>query len=324
MGTKLKWTLIVAGMTVIFGLPACQQEQTPVDSRPVVAIYNLLSHPILDASVKGIKQGLADHGYGPHQVRLIEVNANGEMDKLNTFALELLAAKPDVIVPVSTPVTQAVAKVAALSQAIVYSTVTNPDDVGMQDHPANMTGVSDAVNYAANLDLIQAVLSDARSLGIIYNSGERNSQFGVEQTRKLAEKRNLELVVISIAGSGEVADAARSMVGSVDAFYVGSDNTVVSAIDALVSVAYENDIPVFASDAGSVEQGATAAVSVDYEWVGKAAGELVARVLDTGDLPGRLDPVVVRGDLLVVNSVAIERLGLSVPPKMMSEAVTVQ
>jgi len=324
MGAKLKWTVIIAAIAAIFVFIGIRQHQDQSDTRPSVAIFNLLSHPILDASVKGIKEGLADNGYGAGEVRLIEVNANGEMDKLNTFALELLSARPDVIVPVSTPVTQAVAKVAGPEQAIVYSTVTNPDDVGMQSEPANMTGVSDAVNYAANLDLIQAALPNARSLGIMYNSGERNSQFGVEQTRKLAEERNLDLVVVSIAGSGEVADAARSMVGTVDAFYVGSDNTVVSAIEALTSVAYENDIPVFASDAGSVQRGAAAAISVDYEQVGLAAGELVARILDTGVLPGTIAPVSVQGDLLVVNVAAIERLGLTIPAEMMAGAETAQ
>src|SRR6056297_106688 len=186
MGAKLKWTLVITALAVILVFIGFRQQQDQDDIRPTVAIFNLLSHPILDASVKGIKEGLADNGYGAGEIRLMEVNANGETDKLNTFALELLSARPDVIVPVSTPVTQAVAKVADPEQAIVYSTVTNPADVGMQNEPANMTGVSDVVNYAANLDLIQTVLPGARSLGVIYNSGERIPQYGVEQTRKLA------------------------------------------------------------------------------------------------------------------------------------------
>ena len=63
---------------------------------PTVAIYNLMSHPILDASAAGIKRGLAEHGYSAPRIKFVETNANGEMDKLNAFAKELLSVRPDV------------------------------------------------------------------------------------------------------------------------------------------------------------------------------------------------------------------------------------
>jgi len=290
---------------------------------PTVAIFNLVSHPILDASVAGIKAELSARGYRDGRIRFIEVNANGRIELLNAYALELLSARPDVIIPISTPVTQAVVKAANPRQAIVYSTVTNPDDVGMANSPPNITGVSDAVNYEANLDLIAALYPNARRIGIIYNAGERNSQFGVDRVREIAPKRNLTLVIATVSNSGEVADAARTLVGRVDVFYVGSDNTVVSALDALLSVANERRVPVIASDAGSVEKGALGAVSVDYELVGREAGRIAAEVLDTKMMPGRIKNVVVQGNALMLNDAAARRIGFQFPIAVRDRAAKV-
>ena len=142
MNKKTGIVLVVVGV-VAAALVIFNSEKLPDTARkPKIAIFNLLSHPILNDSIKGIKAALAEEGFGAEDVQYLEVNANGEMDKLNAFAKELLAAQPDVIVPVSTPVTQAVFKEAPAMQKIVFSTVTNPSDVGMDGKPAHMTGVS--------------------------------------------------------------------------------------------------------------------------------------------------------------------------------------
>ena len=281
--------------------------------KTTVAIFNLMSHPILDASATGVKEGLAAAGYGSDQLNIVEVNANGEMDKLNAFAIELLAAHPDVIVPISTPVTQAVFKEASKSQHIVFSTVTNPNDVGMNQNPSNMTGVCDSVNYESNFDLIFELFPNVKTIGIIYNAGESNSQYGVLQIQSLAKRRGIELKLVTVSQTQEVADAARSLIGSVDVFYVGSDNTVVAAMAALTKVAYEKNVPVLASDLGSVQEGALAAVSVDYTKLGRRAGALAAQVLKTGELPKDHSPVMFLGDQLVLNEKAAKQLHYDFP-----------
>lgn len=305
--------LVVVGVQIYVNKPATQD-------RPKVAIFNLLSHPILDESINGIKAALADEGYGPDAIQVIEVNANGEMDKLNAFANELLAAKPDIIVPVSTPVTQAVFKEAPFTQKIIFSTVTNPDDVGMDQKPANMTGVCDRVNYKANFDLIFELFPDTQRIGIVYNAGERNSQYGVDQIKQLAEQRGVELQLVTASQSQEVVDAARSLIANVDVIYIGSDNTVVAAMAGLTRVAYGAKLPVIASDSGSVQDGALAAVSVDYEELGHRAGELIAQVLRTGQMPPDTIPILFTGDKLMLNERAANQLEYEFPPAVRERA----
>lgn len=316
-------TIVLAIAALGVGIGLAQGCSAKHEKLPQVAIFTLLSHPILDDSIRGIREGLAEHGFGPEQVAFLEVNANGETDKLNAFAREILSAKPAVVVPVSTPVTQAVAKEAAPIQAVVFSTVTNPGDVGMDRKPANMTGVSDAVNYEANLGLIQSIRPDARRVGIIYNAGEKNSQFGVDRCREIAKPKNLTLEIVSVSRSDEVADAARSLLGKVDAFYVGSDNTVVAALAGLIKVAYDAKIPVIASDSGSVANGALAAVSVDYTQLGRKVGEIVAEVLRTGRKPGEIPNVMFQGNRLLLNLAAARQLGIELPADLRTKAAEI-
>jgi putative tryptophan/tyrosine transport system substrate-binding protein len=290
---------------------------------PNVAIFNLLSHPILDSSIAGIRAGLAEAGYSGDRIRITEVNANGEMDKLSAFAREIVASKPAIIVPVSTPVAQAVLKEAPAQQQVVFSTVTNPADIGMDRKPANATGVSDLVNYAANLDLIRQLFPHARRIGMIYNAGERNSQFGVDAVKRLAPERGFELRLATVSKSDEVVNALRGLLESVDVIYVGSDNTVVSAIEGLTKTAYDRKVPVVASDVGSVTGGALAAVSVDYRALGRKVGEIVAGLLKSGANAGSVAPVGFLGDALILNESAAARLGIQFPDSLRQRAAQV-
>ena len=311
--------LTVAALVVVSILLVRNRESSP----PTVAIFNLLSHPILNASVAGIKEGLAEEGYTGKAVRLLEVNANGDMNALNGLAIELLSAAPDVIVPVSTPVTQAVVAEADSTQNIVFSTVTNPANVGMDKHPSNMTGVSDAVNYQANLDLIAELFPADSVIGIVYNPGERNSQFGVDEVKKLAPAMGMRLELAAVSRSDEVLEASRALLSRCNVIYVGSDNTVVSAIAAVTEAAYEAGKPVIASDAGSVEGGALAAVSVDYQALGREAGKIVAGLLRSGDRAGSVSPVTFVGNTLVLNLDAAKRIGFRFPDAVLARAAKI-
>lgn len=308
---------VVVATILCAGAGCTRQDAT---ARPTVAIFNLLSYPILDESVAGIKEGLAQSGYDSARVRLIEVNANGEMDKVPAFARQLLASSPNVIVPVSTPVTQAVTQASPATQQIVFSTVTNPADVGMDRKPPNMTGVSDAVNYEANIALIKELFPQARTIGIVYNPGEQNSQFGVQEVQRLAQANGLTVRLATVSRSDEVMPAARALAGSVDCFYVGSDNTVVGAIAGLLRVAAESKKPVIASDQGSVKEGALAAVSVDYHALGERVGGIVAEVLRTGKPAGTIPPVRFVGNKLVLNDRAASTLGFTFPATVRGRA----
>jgi putative ABC transport system substrate-binding protein len=119
--------------------------------------------------------------------------------------------------------------------------------------------------------------------------------------------------------SADVLGAAQSLVGSVDAIYVPTDNTIVSALEAVISVGTDNQIPVFSGDTDSVERGAIGAVGFDYYQIGRQTGEIVVEVLDGAD-PGSIPGRIASGSDLVVNPAAAEAMGVTIPQSVMDRA----
>lgn len=188
-----------------------------------------------------------------------------------------------------------------------------------RDLAAISQGVSDLSPIAQQLALIKEILPEAGTLGVIYNAGEDNSVSLVALINENAAESTLEIEEVTVAATSEVATAARNLVGSVDAIYIPTDNTVVSALESVIQVGQDNQIPVFAGDTDSVERGAIAALSFDYYDVGRQTGAMVTKVLEGGK-PGDLAVEFVKDLKLSINPAAAEAMGVELPSSVADRA----
>ena len=123
-----------------------------------------------------------------------------------------------------------------------------------------------------------------------------------------------------ISNSSGVYQAAKSLVGRCDVVYVGTDNTVVSAIESAVKVCMDNKLPLVVGDVDSVARGAIAAVAVDYYRMGLQTGDMIAKILVDGAAPGSM-PVEFLDDLeLHVNKKSAEAMGVTLPEATLKRA----
>ena len=118
-----------------------------------------------------------------------------------------------------------------------------------------------------------------------YNPGEANAVTLVELLKEKAPAMGMEIVEAPAPKSADVLAAAQSLVGKVDVIYVPTDNTIVSALESVIRVGIDNQIPVFAGDTDSVPRGAIAALGFNYYDVGRQTGKIVLRILK-GEKPG--------------------------------------
>jgi putative ABC transport system substrate-binding protein len=291
-----------------------------------VAVTAIVEHPALDAARQGIQDELAAQGFraGDNLDFQFE-SAQGNPATAAQIAQKFVGEAPDVIVPISTPSAQAVAG-ATKDIPIVFTAVTDPLGaklVSSLEHPGgNVTGMTDLSPIGAHLDLVKEITPDAARLGVIYNPGEANSVTLLELLRQEAPARDLEIVEAAAPRSADVQAAAQSLVGRVDAIYVPTDNTVVTALEAIVGVGIANQLPVYAGDTDSVPRGAMAALGFDYYDVGIQTGKIVARVL-AGEAPGDIPVQGIETTELHVNPGAAERMGVTLPEAVVSRAETV-
>lgn len=288
-----------------------------------VSVTAIVEHPALDAVRDGVRDGLEEAGYkAGDNLEFTYESAQGNPATAAQIAREFVGNSPDVIVPISTPSAQAAAA-ATRDIPIVFSAVTDPVAAGLvasNEAPGgNVTGVSDLSPIAEHVALVKEVAPEAEAVGFIYNPGEANSVVLLEYFREAAEKEGLSVVEAAANKSADVQAAARSLVGKAQAIYVPTDNTIVSALESLVAVAEENDLPLISGDTDSVERGALASVGFNYYEVGKQTAEVVLRVLK-GENPGEIPVTFATGTDLVVNRKAAEAMGVTLPQAMTERA----
>ena len=310
-----------AATAVILGAAAVTQA-----AEVTVAVTAIVEHPALDAVRDGVRDELEANGYiAGSNLEFVYESAQGNPITAAQIARKFIGDKPDVIVAIATPSAQAA--VAATSEIpIVFSAVTDPLGaklVSNYERPGgNVTGLSDMSPIAQHLDLIKEVTPAARRIGVAYNPGEANAVALVELLKEEAPGKGLEIVTASAPKSSDVLAAARSLVGKVDAIYVPTDNTIVTALESVIKVGIENGIPVFSGDTGSVSRGAVAALGFNYYDIGRQTGKLVLRVLN-GENPGDIPVRVADGTDLFVNPTAAKKMGVSIPKPLLDRATKV-
>ncbi len=284
-----------------------------------IGVTVIVAHPALEADQKGFEKALADAGL---QVEYDIQNAQGEMANAQAIAQKFVNDKVDLVHAIATPTAQAAVKVIK-NIPIVYSSVTDPVDAGlvktMGPDGRNVTGVSDAWPIERQIKLYHEMLPSAKRWGTIYNAGDANSVVNIGKTRKAMKALGLKLIEVTVSNSNEVYTAAQSLVGRVDAIYITSDNTVVSAFGSVAKVAAQNKIPLFAGDVDSVRNGAVAALGFNYFQVGYSAGKKAARILK-GEKPGDIPSGYAENLSLHLSLVNAKKQGFTIPEKYVKMA----
>ena len=302
----------------IFATPAIAADIT-------IAVTAIVQHPALDAARDGIREGLAAAGFGDDKIKFVYQSAQGQPATAAQIARQFVGDGATIIVPISTPSAQA-AVAATKDIPIVFTAVTDPvgaELVASLDKPgANVTGMSDLSPLADHIALMKEITPNVKRIGVVYNPGEANSVTLIAKLKELAGPAGLEIVESPATKSADVQQATRALVGKVDAIYIPTDNTVVSALEGAVAVAEESKIPLYAGDTDSVKRGAIATVGFNYHDVGLQTAKIIVRILN-GEKPGDIPVTNASGTDLFVNPGAAAKMGVTIPDAVVKRANTV-
>jgi putative ABC transport system substrate-binding protein len=294
-----------------------------------IGITKIVEHPALDAVEQGVIDALTAAGYVEGvDVEYIISSAQGDMAVASAIAQNFLAQNVDLVVAIATPTAQAAVEVfRGTDTPILYGAVTDP--VGAQLVPSatdpsgneNVTGVSDMIPVEAHLRLLKELSPDIVTIGIVYNPGEENSAILTDMALAAAPLVGVAVVTAAADSTANVPLAAQSLIGRVDAYYVTTDNTVVSAIDSVLAASEEAGVPFLMADPTSLEQ-ATLAAGFDYYEHGLTVGDLVLQVLD--GTPTTAIPVTFQPSAEVhLNLDAAAQIGFSFPEAVIEQAAAI-
>ncbi|WP_034649833.1 ABC transporter substrate-binding protein [Corynebacterium vitaeruminis] len=321
--TKTKIAAAIAA-TCALTLTACSSSDSSSSSSASgdtykIGINQLVQHPALDSATAGFKKAFEDAGINAD---FEEQNANGEQATALTIAQNFATENLDLVLAVATPAAQATAQ-NITDKPVLFTAVTDPvtaELVKSNDAPGgNVTGTSDVAPIKDQLELLKKLVPDTKKIGIVYASGEVNSQVQVDQVKSEAQPMGIEVATQTVSSVNEIQQAVEAL-GDVDAIYVPTDNMVVSGISSLVQVAEQKKIPVVAAEAGTVEGGAVATLGIDYEKLGEQTGKMAIDILKNGKNPAEM-PVETASDFTyVINEDAAKAQGVTIPQDILDKA----
>jgi putative ABC transport system substrate-binding protein len=288
-----------------------------------VGIFQQVAHPALDAAREGAKKALADSGL---QVEVIEKNAQNDVPTLTTIAEGFRDQGVDLVIAIGTLPLQTAYKVLKDSGIpIVFNSVTDPYQAGVAasetDHPG-VTGIQALPPVAAAFDLILALKPDAKKVGNIWTSTEKNSEVATGIARDYAKTKGVEFVERQVTKADEVLAAAEALAGEqVDAIFISTDSTVVSALESVVKVAGENGIPLVCNDPSSAGRGCVAALGLDYSDNGYQSAAGMAVPILKGEKKADDIPITrQKNNIVAINTAAAQQQGVTIPDSVKSQA----
>ena len=292
-------------------------------SQPIViGVSKIVAHPALDAVEKGIQDQLAA---AKINATFDLQNANGDIGTAASIANKFQSEKVTLAVGIATPTSQSLVNTLK-GIPIVFSAVTDPVKAGLvpslKGATKPVTGVSDMTPVKQQIELLLKIKKIKR-LGHIYTSSEENAVVLAGVVKQACKELGLEYVETTVSKSAEVKQAVQAIIKRVDALYISTDNTVVSALSAIADVAKKNRVPIMSADPSSAEKyPILAAWGFDYYKMGRVTGEMIIEILNgkkAEQMPTRFMTKTSDVDLLINLDVA-KKLGLTIPKDIVKSA----
>ena len=270
--------------------------------------------------------GMRELGYVQGRDFAIELRGAGQdLDRLPRLAAELVAARVQVIVTVTTPAALA-AKRATAAIPIVMSTAGDPVGSGLVASlvrsGGNVTGLSfqGVEVIAKELELLKEAAPATARLAIIVNPAIPPEAAALAVLPELASRLGMAIRAFPAATLADYPAALAAAAGWRADALTAFENTVASSAAgrrALLDHAAQARIPAVFGSRQFAEEGALLAYGIDFPALHRRAAYYVDRILkgaDPADLPLE-QPVRFR---LVVNLKTAKALGVALPPALLA------
>lgn len=289
-----------------------------------ISILQLTEHDALDRATEGIVAALGDEGWIEGEDYELELsNAQGDQANLKAIADRFVAADPDIIFAIATPAAQTLAA-STDTIPILGTAITDYESaklVESNEEPGrNVSGTSDMNPVAEQVALAVELLPDMKTLGIMYNSSEVNSEIQAGIAEEAAKELGLDVEIATISNLNDLQQTASSLMKKVDIVYVPTDNLIASAMPLMINLSTDEDVPVIAGEAGMVSKGGLVTLGIDYFELGRLTGEMGIKVL-RGEAEPSTMPIGFQTEFeLTVNQDLVDIMGIEIPKRWQEEA----
>ena len=273
----------------------------------------------------GLRDGLGQLGYreDTNLILLVE-DTNGGGSDVKAQAQALVAAKPDVLVTVSTSHTMA-AKSATSTIPIVFTWVGDPVRSGLVPNYAssgnNLTGLSvySGPLSGKRLEILKEIAPDSRRiLCLVAKESIAEISFGLAQ--RTAEQLGMVLIRRDVASRDDIVRELGALPrGAFDAIYHVPSGLVTAHIGLLIQRARDDKVALMTHEDEQVAAGALVSYGANYRRMGQQTARIVDRVL-SGVAPSEIPIQIPDKLMLAINLVTARTIGLKPPLTLLERA----
>jgi putative ABC transport system substrate-binding protein len=316
---KIISLLLILGLVSSGIFAQGSQEQVTNSNVKKIGVSKLLPHPALDAVEQGVQDYLATTDL---EVEYNFQNANGDISTAASIAQQLKSENCDVVLGIATPSAQSLANVFT-DIPVVFAAVTDPVSASLEG--GNICGVSDLNPVSAQIKLL-VDLTGAKTIGNVYASGEANGVVLMEMAKEACEDLGIEFVSAAVSNTSEVKMAAQSIIDRVDAIYVATDNTVISAVASIDDVCTKANKPYLSADPTSTgELNCLVSWGFNYYNLGIQTGKVIESCLN-GTAPSEIGSVYLTNPSdfeLWFNLDVAKKLGVTISDELLDSAAVI-
>ena len=290
-----------------------------------IGIIQLVEHDALDKAREGFIDDLKENGFVDGENIIIDYqNAQADQSNLKTISQRFVQDDDDLILAIATGAAQSVA--AETSDIPILGTAITDYEaaqlVESNDAPGgNVSGTTDLTPVEKQVELLKEMMPDVKTLGVLYNSSEVNSEIQAQMAQEAAEKEGIECKTATVTNTNDIAQVMESIAGDVDAIYIPTDNTFASAMATVSKIAEEYKLPTICGEQGMVESGGLATVGIDYYKLGKQTGEMAVKILKDGANVAEMPIESLDDTNICLNIDTAEAIGYEFPQSVTDKAV---
>ena len=315
---------LVCALVLVFSLFAVANAQAPKTYK--VGIVQMADNGAFTDMREGYIARMRELGYTEDVMTFDYRNAQGDMTNLASICQAMIEQGMDYVVTIATPPSQAFLNMDS-GIPMFFISVSNPVGAGLitdMAHPdKNATGTSNAIPVDEMFKLSDQLTPGCQTYGLIYCTSEVNSVTTATNAKAYMDQHGLKYVEAVVTNSGEVQQAAQSLIGRVDAIFVPNDSVVQTALPVVAEVAVDAGIPVYGSSAVMVASGAFATISISDTQIGAMTADMSDLFLK-GTAIADIPAVVVSDFTMVINKTTADAIGVTLSDEVLAAAKIVE
>jgi putative tryptophan/tyrosine transport system substrate-binding protein len=304
--------------------------QKPGGARRLGVLLSLAeSDPEGKAQLSAFTQGLAELGWIDGRNLQTEVRwGRGDIDRIRTFAKELVALQPDVILAHGTPVTAALHR-ETQTIPIVFVTVTDPVGDGFVaglPHPGgNITGflTSESAIAAKMFELLTAIAPGLKRVAMLFNpdTAPGRGAYYLRDFEAAAQSTNVEPIAARARSDAEIEAVVTSLAGEPrSGLVIMLDYFMLNHVGPITLLAAQNNVPaIYPWRSVVANGGGLLSYGPDLRDIVRRGAPYIDRTL-RGEKPADLPVQVPVKFEMAVNARTAKALGLTVPRIMQMTA----